>query len=601
MMEDDAKRRLKAAELQAKKTRLRIWTNYIPPATNSKAIHDQNFKGKVVKVLSEDCIVVADDSISYGSAFAERRVNLSSIRCSKMGNPRRDEKHASYAWEAKEFLRTRLIGRQVNVQMEYSRKVTMADGVTAATAPIDSRGDGDDASAVVPSTAGSQQPGLNVAELLVGRGFGTVHHDPRLFVLEIGTEKMPPHDVVNAGQQVESAESYHSIMKNAGIDIEIEDRKKTILEHSNLLAKSVNGNITIKESLLSEVIVASLFGEFCHKEACSSSTLIFQVVNLVEALVPVLGKFKKSFLKLPDDLLIATKVPSLDDEFDIDAAQFLSEQTLGSSLQFTAMIEERDTSSEKVNGQGTEAKQLLDSPRSPFWRKATTPTKSNSAQGDTPHVDCSKVLEQNNGILLNSNVMLGEESLKVAVRSGISVGVGVPNQTKKSYAQALLGDMAIKGVDVGDSTSTEEDSSLPSVNGLSSSEVVLRTEAEYDYLVVDQLLGGCEELGSDEERNLVSHEELCMNIDNSTATHDGTALGGVAVSDPKVGCESQLHLGGNTFSNNDLLDIATRNTNVLVSEVDGPRLVGPCFADGVRKYHSDCEQRLNGPSCKRAS
>lgn len=47
MMEEEAKRRLKAAELQAKKARLKIWTNYVPPATNSKAIHDQNFTGKV--------------------------------------------------------------------------------------------------------------------------------------------------------------------------------------------------------------------------------------------------------------------------------------------------------------------------------------------------------------------------------------------------------------------------------------------------------------------------------------------------------------------------------------------------------------------------
>lgn len=46
-MEEEAKRRLKAAELQAKKSRLRIWTNYVPPATNSKAIHNQNFTGKV--------------------------------------------------------------------------------------------------------------------------------------------------------------------------------------------------------------------------------------------------------------------------------------------------------------------------------------------------------------------------------------------------------------------------------------------------------------------------------------------------------------------------------------------------------------------------
>ena len=67
----------------------------------------------MVEVVSGDCVIVADDSIPYASPLAERRVNLSSIRCPKMGNPRRDEKPAPYAREAKEFLRTRLIGRQV--------------------------------------------------------------------------------------------------------------------------------------------------------------------------------------------------------------------------------------------------------------------------------------------------------------------------------------------------------------------------------------------------------------------------------------------------------------------------------------------------------
>ncbi|KAG6746266.1 hypothetical protein POTOM_050800 [Populus tomentosa] len=188
MMEEDAKRQLKTAELQAKKSRLRFWTNYVPPATNSKAIHDQNFTGKVVEVVSGDCVIVADDSVPYGSPLAERRVNLSSIRCPKMGNPRRDEKPAPYAREAKEFLRTRLIGRQVNVRMEYSRKMT--DGPTAAPVPGDARvmdfgsifllspTKGDEAS-TAPSTAAGQQPGINVAELVVSRGFGTVirHRD----------------------------------------------------------------------------------------------------------------------------------------------------------------------------------------------------------------------------------------------------------------------------------------------------------------------------------------------------------------------------------------------------------------------------------------
>ncbi|PIN03159.1 Transcriptional coactivator p100 [Handroanthus impetiginosus] len=188
LLEDDVRRKLKNTELQAKKSRLRIWTNYVPPATNSKAIHDQNFTGKVIEVVSADCIIVADDSLPFGDPSAERRVNLSSIRGPKMGNPRRDQKPDPYARDAKEFLRTRLIGRQVNVSMEYSRKVSLADGPAAPSGSADTRvmdfgtvflvnpsKDGDDGA----SGAGSQQTGVNIAELLVGRGYATVvrHRD----------------------------------------------------------------------------------------------------------------------------------------------------------------------------------------------------------------------------------------------------------------------------------------------------------------------------------------------------------------------------------------------------------------------------------------
>ncbi|CAI0446273.1 unnamed protein product [Linum tenue] len=79
--------------------------------------------------------------------------------------------------------------------------------------------------------------------------------------------------------QVLSAESYASALMTAGINIAIKGRKQSILEQSNMLAKSVNGHIFVQENLLSEV------------------------VNLVEAPVAVLGKFKESFLELPDDLL----------------------------------------------------------------------------------------------------------------------------------------------------------------------------------------------------------------------------------------------------------------------------------------------------------
>ncbi|KAL5207587.1 hypothetical protein ABZP36_032022 [Zizania latifolia] len=184
MLDVEAKIKLKNAELQAKKDQLRIWTGFKPPVTNSKPIHDQKFTGKVVEVVSGDCIIVADDDAPYGSPSAERRVNLSSIRAPKLGNPRRDEKPENFAREAKEFLRTRLIGKQVTVAMEYSRRISTMDGQNAVpstnlanTRVLDYgsvflgsplQADGDDTSSI-PSSG--NQPGINVAEILLSRGF----------------------------------------------------------------------------------------------------------------------------------------------------------------------------------------------------------------------------------------------------------------------------------------------------------------------------------------------------------------------------------------------------------------------------------------------
>ncbi|XAR63269.1 Glycine--tRNA ligase [Bertholletia excelsa] len=80
--------------------------------------------------------------------------------------------------------------------------------------------------------------------------------------------------------EVGSAEFYSQLMQHAGITVEVEQRKRMILECSNDLAKSINGHIVVHSALLDEV------------------------ANLVEAPVPVLGKFKESFLELPKDLLI---------------------------------------------------------------------------------------------------------------------------------------------------------------------------------------------------------------------------------------------------------------------------------------------------------
>ncbi|KAL9235540.1 hypothetical protein vseg_010291 [Gypsophila vaccaria] len=79
--------------------------------------------------------------------------------------------------------------------------------------------------------------------------------------------------------KVESAESYLAVMKDAGISVDIEERRKMILERSNALAESVGGKLILPSGLLDEVL------------------------NLIEAPMPILGKFDESFLMLPKDLL----------------------------------------------------------------------------------------------------------------------------------------------------------------------------------------------------------------------------------------------------------------------------------------------------------
>lgn len=184
-LEEKNRKEIKAAEIEAKKKRIRMWTNYVPPPSDSKAIHDQNFTGKVVEVVSGDCIIVADDSVPFGSPLAERRVNLSSIRAPLLRS--QNEKPESYARDAKEFLRKRLIGRQVNVSMEYSRKVPVGGQAAQAAGTADSRvmdfgsvflvspskTEGDDTTSM-QSTAGGQQAGYNVAEMVVSNGYARV-------------------------------------------------------------------------------------------------------------------------------------------------------------------------------------------------------------------------------------------------------------------------------------------------------------------------------------------------------------------------------------------------------------------------------------------
>jgi len=156
--------KLRLGERAAKEQRLRIWRDYVPPPKSSNSMSD-NFSGEVIEVVSGDMIVVKDHASKL-----ERRICLSSIRGPKVGNPRRDIKPEPYGHEAKDFLRQRLVGKQVNVSMEYCRKIPLQ--VLEGAAPANNTMSFG-AVTLAEETAGEgSQP--NLAEMLVTRGLATV-------------------------------------------------------------------------------------------------------------------------------------------------------------------------------------------------------------------------------------------------------------------------------------------------------------------------------------------------------------------------------------------------------------------------------------------
>lgn len=99
---------------------MNLWNSYAPTNSNSITsgpVAARTFEAVVCRIISGDTIHIrrTDDAASAGKPNAERRIQLSSIRQPQTKDP----KQAGYAAEAREFLRKRLIGKAVTVQMDY--------------------------------------------------------------------------------------------------------------------------------------------------------------------------------------------------------------------------------------------------------------------------------------------------------------------------------------------------------------------------------------------------------------------------------------------------------------------------------------------------
>jgi staphylococcal nuclease domain-containing protein 1 len=136
----------------AKEQRLRIWKDYQAPARSATA-GAAEFAGKVVEIISGDFLVVRDMAMPP----VEHKIALSSIKAPKLAR-KADEKEDPFAWEAREFLRSRLIGRKVTVGIDYIRSLPNA-------------GPGQETERVCGSVLEGQN---NVAVALVANGLATV-------------------------------------------------------------------------------------------------------------------------------------------------------------------------------------------------------------------------------------------------------------------------------------------------------------------------------------------------------------------------------------------------------------------------------------------
>ncbi|CAD6197725.1 unnamed protein product [Caenorhabditis auriculariae] len=146
--------KLRSAEKQAKESKLRLWKSYQP--TSSGVSGDKKaFTAKVIEIVLSDALVLLKDDGS------ELKVHLSSIRLPRdaeekpaVGRQFRPLYDIPFMFQAREFLRKRLIGKKVNVHIDYIQpKSEQFPEKTCATVKV-----GD----------------LNIAEALIAKGLSKV-------------------------------------------------------------------------------------------------------------------------------------------------------------------------------------------------------------------------------------------------------------------------------------------------------------------------------------------------------------------------------------------------------------------------------------------
>lgn len=148
--------KLRAAERQAKEKRLRLWKSYQPTSTGISGDR-KAFTAKVTEIVLSDAVIIQKED------GTEAKIHLSSIRLPRetgddkapaVGRQFRPLYDIPFMFQAREFLRKRILGKKVQVHIDYIQpRSENFPEKTCATIKI-----GD----------------LNIAEGLVSRGLSKV-------------------------------------------------------------------------------------------------------------------------------------------------------------------------------------------------------------------------------------------------------------------------------------------------------------------------------------------------------------------------------------------------------------------------------------------
>lgn len=108
----------KATIQEARGEKLGFWTaSVVKPGASSRV-----YQAKVIEVHSADSVTVLNNTTREAV-----RVFFSNVRGPKMANFARDFGGEAYGYQAREYLRKKVIGQEVKVQLEYKKKIETKD------------------------------------------------------------------------------------------------------------------------------------------------------------------------------------------------------------------------------------------------------------------------------------------------------------------------------------------------------------------------------------------------------------------------------------------------------------------------------------------